>query len=207
MAGVKTGLLCEDPPDVSRLAMWLLTAPILVVGLFAGHELGYRITLPNAEARAEVLEASGHSYFAYAPALLAALAALVALALGVRVRAALTGRTHAPRSWTFALLSPLSFVLLEVSERLRSGELALDSLLTPEVLVGLALQLPFAIAALLVARALLRVADAVGIALRRCAEPRPLVSVPVLVPTGVVLPRLRVVALAYGERGPPFISG
>jgi hypothetical protein len=186
--------------------MWLLTAPILVVGLFAGHELGYRLALPHAEARGEVLEETGHSYFAYVPYLAAALAAVAVLALGLRVRTALGGRDRAAQSWNFAVLPPLSFVLLEVSERVRHGDLAFATLLAPEVLFGLALQLPFAVAALLVARALLKLADAVGVALRRPPERRPRPSVPTRVPTGAVLPRLRVAALAYGERGPPIFQ-
>jgi hypothetical protein len=191
---------------VSRITTWLLTAPILVVGLFAGHELGYRLALTNPEARGEALEETGHSYFAYVPYLAASLAAVAILALGLRVRAALGGRDRATHSWSFAVLPPLSFVLLEASERVRQGDLALETLLAPEVLFGLALQLPFAVAALLVARALLKLADAVGAALRRPSEWRPRPSLLTRVPTGAVLPRLRVSALAYGARGPPLFQ-
>jgi len=178
--------------------------PILVVGLFAGHELGYRLALPNPEERAHMLGQSGHGYFLYAPYAVATLVAIAVVGLSLRVRAAISSRPRPTRSWAFALLPPLGFVLLEAGERLRHGELALATITAPEVLAGLAFQLPFALAALLVARLLARLADAVGVALRPLPPPSLRSRFVALVPAGADLPRVRVVALPYGERGPPF---
>jgi hypothetical protein len=206
-AGVRTGRVCKYPSIVNRLLAWFLTTPILVVGLFAGHELGYRLAHSGAGERARTLDETGHSYFTYAPYLGAALAAVAVLALGLRVRGVLTGRRGSIPSWGFALLPPLGFVLLEAAERLSHGGLKLDTLAAPELLLGLALQLPFAIAALLVARAVLRLADAVGVALRRSPARWPRSSLLTCRPAGAVLPRARVASLAYGERGPPCSRG
>jgi hypothetical protein len=189
---------------VSRILAWLLTAPILVVGVFAGHEAGFRVAVPHAIERAHELEETGHSYFEYAPFFAASLAAIVALALALRVRAALTARPTQVNFWAFAALPPLAFVLLETFERLSHGGLTLEMLTTPQFVLGLASQLPFALAAVLVAKALLRFADAVAMALRQSPPvPRRRFS-RVLEPSGALVPRLRFASLAWGERGPPF---
>lgn len=190
---------------MGRLLTWLLTTPILVVSLFAGHELGYRIAHSHADERARALEESGHDYFSYAPFVVAALVAIAVVGLGLRVRAAISGRSRAHQSWAAALLAPLAFVMLEVGERLYQGESALAALTAPEVIAGLVLQLPFALAALFVARLLTRFADAVGVALRSPARPSPRRQLLALFPVPADLPRIRVVALPYGERGPPVL--
>jgi hypothetical protein len=95
-------------------------------------------------------------------------------------------------------------VLQEVIElSLHTGTLGWHAVLAPTFLPGLALQLPFALAAYLVARALLRAANALG---RALAGPRP-----VWITTEFSIrptPLLRGVLLrSVAARGPPRIVG
>ena len=189
---------------MGRRRIWLLTAPILVAGLFVGHQVGYRLAITDPHQRREAMESAGHGYFDYAPYLVALFLACAMVAIGLRIRAAYSGRAGRLPSWPFALLPPLGFVLLETLERLGSHHgVGLATLVAPEFVFGLALQLPFALAALLVARLLARLADAVGVALRPLPPPSLRSRFVALVPAGADLPRVRVVALPYGERGPP----
>jgi hypothetical protein len=82
-----------------------------------------------------------------------------------------------------------------------------DLLLEPTFLVGLALQLPFALAALLVAHSLTLLGFGIGRALTRLLTfprqvPR-LPSSPLLLPASVALAPLSVLALGHGPRAPP----
>lgn len=188
---------------------WLLTVPIMAIGSLAGHTLAYRLVAPDAHAREHLLEQSGHGYLRYAPLFLALCASLVLVALALRAAAAF-GRRAGPRApaWAFALLPPLGFVAQELLERfVHSGHLHLAAAVEPTFLVGLCLQVPFALAALLIARLLLGFADSAGRAF--AAFPRPrlrgartlFLTAPVAAP-----PRIPALALGYGERGPPSIS-
>lgn len=191
---------------MGRRRIWLLTAPILVAGLFVGHQVGYRLAITDPHQRQEALERAGHGYFAYAPYLGALFLACAMVAIGLRIRAAYPGRAGHLLPWPFALLPPLGFVLLETLERLGSHHgVSLATLVAPEFVLGLALQLPFALLALLVATLLGKLADVVGKAFRHSWSPpllRPLSLR--LSPAAAVPPRLPVAALAYGVRGPPF---
>src|SRR5688572_16010401 len=152
---------------MARVRTWFLVAPILVAGLFVGHELGYRLAIVDPHEREEALAGAGHGYFAYAPYLGALLAACAIVAVMSRIRGAYSGRSGGVPSWAFALLPPLCFVLLELVERM-GGHHGLEPAMiaAPEFLLGLALQLPFALAALVVARLLASAAEAIGRALR-----------------------------------------
>ena len=73
----------------------------------------------------------------------------------------------------------------------------------PAFLIGLAFQLPFALAALLIAWALDSAARAVGRALRELPQPAFQIFVPEPVRV-VAVPRTAGLARGYGERAPPF---
>ena len=103
------------------------------------------------------------------------------------------------------LLPPVAFGAQEVTERLvHTGQIPWTVVLQPAFLIGLALQLPFALAALLLAWALDFAARAVGGAL--ASMPRLTFEVEVPRP-GLVTARPRVAGLArgYAERAPPFL--
>jgi hypothetical protein len=184
---------------------WVLTAPLLVIGLLAGHSLGYRWAIADADERAHALEASGHGYLAYAPLVVAVGLSLVVVAFAARVQAFIRGdRVREAPPWLFALLPALAFLAQEYVERaLHAGSFVWATALEPAVLSGLVLQIPIALIALVVARALARLAEVVARALGE--EPRARVTDFFLSSslTVVPLPPVRVAGRGWSERGPP----
>jgi hypothetical protein len=73
----------------------------------------------------------------------------------------------------------------------------------PRFLVGLLLQLPFGLLALLVARVLLRVVERIADALARHPTLRGAATAPPRPREAVDLPQIPALALGYAERGPP----
>lgn len=190
-----------------RHLAWVSIAPLMVGGLLAGHSLAYRLATPDAHARADALAHSGHGYLGYAPLALAVCFGLLLAALLLRALAGYRGEPRRPAaSRAFILLPPLAFVVQEQMERLAySGDMPWTAALQPTFLLGLALQLPFALAALLLAWALDTVAHTVGQALAG-ARFRPVGSAFVPVPVFVTAsPRPAGLARGYGERAPPFL--
>jgi len=187
-----------------RLA-WFSTAPLMFGGLLAAHSLGYRLAIADPHARADALAHSGHGYFGYAPFALAVCLGILLAALVHQGSAGFRGeRRRAAASPLIVALPPVAFVVQEFLERLiHSGHVPLTLVLQPAFLIGLALQLPFALAALLVAWALDSAARTVGRAL--AARPHPIYSafVPVSVRVAA-FPQAAGLARGYGERAPPF---
>ncbi len=144
--------------------MWLAVSPILFAGVLTGHALAYRLT--------GVSTGSMHAYLDHAPQVL-----LVAGIAGVLL-AGLTARTPRPSARPFAVAALAIFAVQEHVERLaHTGELPW-LLASPPFLVGLLLQLPFALAAWALARALLAALDE-----ERSRRPRvPRLFLPVAVP-------------------------
>jgi len=186
---------------------WLSTAPLMLTGLLAGHMLGYRLAISDPHARADALAHSGHSYFAYVP--LALMVSVGALLAGLAFQAAAGSRGEPRRavaSPLLVLLPPIAFTVQEVVERLvHDGSFPWTLALQPAFLLGLALQLPFALAALLIAWVLDTTARAIGRALSSRAWTPRLSFVPGPVRL-VVAPRAVGLARGYGERAPPFAS-
>ena len=154
----------------------------MAMGCLAAHSLAYHL-VSNPKER--------HGYLAFAPLFLGALAA-VAVVGAVR-----RGRTHSPA--LFALLPPVAFVVQEHVERLQL--VATE----PAFLLGLALQLPFALAALVTARAFLGLADLVAEAL--AARPRVLRAPPLPVPTAALAAsRPLLLTGTRSSRAPPAVA-
>ena len=125
---------------MSRRLLWPLVLTLSSAGVLVGHELAYRLTGAGSEGL--------HGYLAHAPQL------LVALSLPAVAVALSGGRTRPPHPWAFGLLGTGGFAAMEHLERLAHG--GVPFLLTnPLFLLGLALQLPFALAAWWIARKLL----------------------------------------------------
>jgi hypothetical protein len=138
----------------NRRLPWLLSLPLIAAGCLGAHSTAYRLVEPTAPE-------SGHGYLTIAPLLLAIGVALGLTAALASVVAGRSGGGVPVRP--FALLPPLAFTLQEHLERaFQPGATALETALDPVFLVGLALQLPFALGAFVVARSLLRVAEAAG---------------------------------------------
>jgi hypothetical protein len=185
---------------------WLSTAPLMLGGLLAGHALGYRLAFSDPHARADALGHSGHSYFAYLPFALTVCVAVLLAGLALQAVSAFRGEPRRPAtSPVIVLLPPVAFVTQEVTERfLHTGQIPWTVVLQPAFLIGLALQLPFALAALVLAWALESAARAVGIAL--AFPPHPTLQVQIPVPVRVAAtPRIAGLARGYGERAPPLL--
>lgn len=121
-------------------ACWSLVLSLSAAGTLAGHEAAYRLAGTETDDL--------HGYLEHAPQILLALLLPAALV-------AVSATRGAPRPWLFALLGVSGFTLLEYAERLAHGETPWLLFVTPLYLLGLALQLPFALAAWWLARTLL----------------------------------------------------
>lgn len=147
-----------------RRFVWLLSLPLAAIGWIAGHSLAYVLVAPHAGHREQLLSETGHGYLGVAPVLVACaitvLVAGLALAIGDGVRGRAPARVAV---WPVALVPPLGFAVQEHLERvIESNAVSLGVALEPTFLVGMALQLPLAAAALLLAHAVLAFGNALG---------------------------------------------
>jgi hypothetical protein len=181
---------------------WLIGLPLTVLAWLAAHQAAYDLAFRGSHAREHALVASGHGYLRLAPLLVAI--CLTAVAAGFLVRLIGRGSRRGAPAWVFGALPLLGFAVQEHVERwLSSGELSLGRELGPAFLIGLALQLPFALVAAVLARALLSVADEVSGALAASSAPR-LRPAPIRVPSGFVAPPVRsLLGTSRAGRAPP----
>jgi hypothetical protein len=104
----------------------------------------------------------------------------------------------------FFVLPPLAFASQELAERLLHAEaFPFQAALEPRFLLGLLLQLPFGLLALLIARALLRVVERALRELARTRTPRLQAGGSWSLRRAFDLPRIPALALGYQQRGPP----
>lgn len=171
-------------------APWLVTLPVALAGCLAAHFAAYALATPTSHAH------DSHGYLAHLPLLSGAALAIV---LGAAVRHGVRGRSGVrPSPWLFALLPPLAFAIQEHVERLAHPALVVTE---PTFLLGLALQLPFAALAWLLARAILGAADALGALLAPLPPPRRREALRVELPA--LQPARRLLTTAISQRGPP----
>jgi CDP-diglyceride synthetase len=192
-------------PGMRQRLAWLSTAPLMFAGLVAGHQLAYRLAYTDAHARADAMARSGHAYLGFLPLALAVSLGVLLTGLALQAISGFRGERHrAATSPLIVLLPPIAFVVQEVSERLvHTGQVPWTVVVQPAFLLGLAFQLPFALAALIVAWLLDSTARAVGRALGD--RPRPIFRIVVPEPARIVAaPRPAGLARGYGERAPPF---
>jgi len=181
---------------------WLLSLGLAAAGGLAAHGLAYRIAEPDAGHRSRLLEQTGHGYLD--PTLLGSLClALVLVGFAGRVLAG-SRYLSAPPLWLFALAPPVGFVLQEHAERmLHDGAFSLSTAFEPMFLVGLLLQLPFALVALLAARALLAAARALARQLGQPPRFRLAPAACLSVPATDLIPAAPALVGARGQRAPP----
>lgn len=187
-----------------RIAV-LVAMPIACVGSLVAHQLDYAIQAPDAVVRAQLLASSGHGYLRHLPLLVAACvaAALIGVVLDVvPSRSVSPGRVTA---WPLALVAPLAFTFQEHLERfLHDGVFPAHLVLQPSFLIGLALQVPFALFAWGVARTLLLTARRVALSLRGRAPRRPVRGDTAAVRLPVVCrARRSILASRVAGRAPP----
>jgi hypothetical protein len=183
-------------------AAWLIPLPLAVISWLGAHCVAYWLVSPGGEHQMGLHASDGHAYLGYTPAI--ALWGLVLLLTGLAlcVWAGLRGgRRTPPPVRLFALLPPVGFTLQEHIERLiGTGSVPPDLVLEPTFIAGLALQLPFAVVALLLAHALGAIGFGIGRALaRRLALPRRM--------RGATAPHLRFPARALGAAGAVLAPG
>jgi hypothetical protein len=193
-----------------RITALSVAIPLAVASWLGAHCLAYWLVSPGAEHHMGMHAEHGHAWLGYTPAfalwgLAVAVAGLV-LCVSEGLRG---GRPSHPPVRLFALLPPAGFTLQEFVERLiGSGSIPYDLVVEPTFLLGLALQLPFALVALLLTRALYSIGFGLGHVLAATlAIGRPLHY------TGPLPPPLRlasatlvspsVLALGHGQRAPP----
>jgi hypothetical protein len=183
--------------------------PVCVASWLLAHSLAYRLVASGNEGSGALVERTGHGHLAFSPYLIAVSVAVLLLALGGAVAAGAMRRARptvplAP----FVLLPLLDFASHMGLESLQhGGGVSAGAALEPVFLAGLALQVPLALAALLIARTAMAWAEDIGGGLTLRWRPRP------LAPASPALPRLLsgsehrpiITALASGstERGPP----
>ena len=183
-----------------RLA-WVVSLALMTVGGVVAHAAAYRLVAPDLHAHHHHGGGIAHLRLCLA---LCATVVLVALGASLVARLRAARSLHAPL-WLFALLPPIGFAVQEHLERLlHTGSFPFGASLETVFLVGIALQVPFALAAYLAARALVRLAVAVAARLRTAYRPR-LVSLSLTIPVTPLLPAPcgLVRAGGVGGRAPP----
>jgi hypothetical protein len=193
---------------IGRRAVWVISLPLVVASWLGAHCLAYLLVSPGAEQHLGMHAEHGHAWLGYTPALAVWGLALVVAGLVLCVGQGMRGRASRPPVRLFALLPPAGFVVQEHAERLiASGSIPHDLAVEPTFLLGLALQLPFALAALLLTRALYAVGFGLGRALAgRLPLGRPLRQGPptlLRLPASATLVTPSVFALGHGQRAPP----
>jgi hypothetical protein len=185
-----------------RRLPWLLALPVMAAGSMAAHSLSYLfVSARAAEGEAEASERASSGSASYLLLVLGVLAATGLVAAGLLVVRRRRRLDVSP--WLFFVLPPLAFVSQELGERLLHAEaFPFQAALEPRFLLGLLLQLPFGLLALLGARVLLRVVERLVRALTRPGVPREALASWSL-PQVFDLPRIPALALGYPQRGPP----
>jgi hypothetical protein len=179
----------------------------MLAGSEVAHVLAYRWVYPSSRVRLHALLSTGHGYMDRLPMLFAIAGAVVLVSLVAAIGDTVRGRSaRAIPASAFALLPLSAFTLQEILERsFHTGTFFWQAVESPTFVPGLVLQLPFAVAAFITARILLRTASAVAsIIARRRSSPRPRrAPAQVRRPLVVHLPRLAPLAGAAAGRAPP----
>jgi hypothetical protein len=198
-------------PMYNRLP-WLLALPLMAAGSAAAHAISFAAADPHSEV-AEAGEAHARAsdgFASHAVLPVALVIAVVACALCLRLASSALGRaTRGAGSACFLLLPFAAYGAQELLERGVGAETyPFHAALEPRVLAGLALQLPFGLAAFLLGWFFLWVADGV----RRLLARESFISttpgatrlwIPVRV--AATVPR-RVLARGHPLRGPPSLA-
>ncbi|MGZ8582604.1 MAG: hypothetical protein ACXWXN_04185 [Actinomycetota bacterium] len=178
------------------------TVGVAGAGLVLGHWLAYALGTPHAHARDELLHATGHGYLPYATqvALLAGALGLAALFLARLSHREARG-SFPTDAIGLAAVQSITFIALEVGERLASGASLHDLVHGNLLAIGIAVQVSVAIAG----AGVLRLTDRAAEAAEALAD---ITASPVLYPVAAVAiapavaPR-RPVVRAAASRAPP----
>ena len=170
-----------------RTLTWLVTLPFAAASVVIGHAIAYSVTGTPTGGM--------HDYLAHAPQIVFILASLAVLGLAADTRA----RRHSPLP--LAVLGIGAFVAQEHLERLIHTGHVPFLFASPVMWLGIALQLPLAVAIWFVAR---RLAEDIATPVRRVARRVPRL-VQLLAPL-VLPPVASAPGAAFPARGPPVTS-
>ena len=185
----------------------LLTLPLSAAGMLLAHQLTWGVAGHGHETEVS------HGYLRYVAVFVALAAAVIAVASTRHLVQTIGGAevSGLPSAITFAIMPIVGFVFQEHLEHLvAERELELGFFVSAPFVCGLALQVPFALAAMLVARLILRVIRTAATVLRRAAPrarwvfvdlPAPVVCVAVDTPA-----RSRGLAFPCVGRAPPALA-
>ena len=134
---------------MNRTRAWLVVSPVIAAGVLVAHALAYRLTSTPADPF--------HEYLAHAPQV------LLLLGLSGLAIAGFGPRRDAPPAWVVPIVGVVTFVTQEHVERIVHGGGVPVLVTAPVFLVGLALQLPVALVAWLLARRLLGAVERTGL--------------------------------------------
>jgi hypothetical protein len=186
----------------ARIAL-LLSLPLSACGMLLAHQLTWRVAAHDHDSEV------AHGYLRYGAIFVALAVAVVVVAATRQLVRTVGGGSlaRAPSAVMFAVLPIVGFVFQEHLEHLvASRELEVTFFLSPPFLIGVALQLPFALAALLVARLILAGIRTVATVVREVATApwlRPVAVSLVPIPSLVDLPQRRVLSFPRAGRAPP----
>jgi hypothetical protein len=189
--------------------VWAASLLVCVAGWLIAHSLAYRLIASGDEGSGTLVEQTGHGHLAFSPYLMAVSATVLLLALVGAVVAGVARRPRPAVPWApFVVLPPLDFICHMLLESVPYGRVvSVDVALEAVFLLGLALQVPFALAALLLARTALAWAEGLGRALTLRWRPRPLAlaspAPPRLLSGSEHRPIITALASGYSQRGPP----
>lgn len=196
-------------PTAWRRLAWAASLPVCVAGWLIAHALAYRLLASGSESSGALVERTGHGHLAFSPYLMAMSLMVLLLALGAAVAAG-AGRRARPTVplAPFAVLPLVDFIChVGLGSLGHGGEVSAGAMLEPVFLVGLAIQVPFALAVLLLTRTALAGAEGLGRGLTLRWRPRPRAPASparlrILIATEhrPIVPAL---ASGYAERGPP----
>jgi hypothetical protein len=196
-----------------RMAAGVIAIPLTIASWLGAHCVAYWLVSPGAEHGMGMHAEHGHAWLGYTPALAIWGLAVVVAGLVLCADAGIRGhRPSPPPLRFFAILPSVGFVIQEHVERLlASGSIPADLVLEPTFLLGLALQIPFALVALLLTRALYALSFGLG---RAMAASTPAIGRPLrhgppsapLRPASATLVSPSVLALGHGQRAPPATS-
>jgi hypothetical protein len=194
---------------LTRAVAWMIAVPLAVGSWLGAHCLAYLLVPPGTEHHMGLHAEHGHAWLGYTPAILVWGLALIVTGLALCVGEGLRGRLPSPPPVRlFALLPPVAFAVQEHVERLLgTGAVPYDLAAEPTFMLGLALQLPFALAALLLTRTLYTIGFSLGLAIAgRLAVGQPRLhgpSLPVSLPAWTMPAGPSALALGHGQRAPP----
>lgn len=192
-----------------RVLVWSVALPLLFAGTVLAHSVAYRLAYPSADVRLRVLVGAGHEYWSYLPWVAGVATALGVVSMIATVFDALRGGRPRPLpAWVFGVLPPVAYACQEFIERwLHGAAFPWWCVLQPTFRYGLLLQVPFGLAAYLVARLLLRVARSAARAIALRPGYVRIVSARVVeFAVDAVVLAARIAAQGRSSRGPPLLA-